>query len=409
MKNDAPPEERRPAKSINPDELAAVEELKTPDDLRRRLATAAFAFRGYNITNLGRTRELLEHPAYGPTIRSHLEDASKICASAIKHPVDLVERVAREAKSSLHTYPEDLALIVSVSLAQVQILREKFDIQFDQTPLTFGYSLGEMTALIASGVYTLEAALTPILILARDTAELGKDASMGVLFSRGGIIDLNLVNHLCVRITNEGNGTIGVSSILSPNTMLLIGQRETVDRFKQIMHDVLPKSVHLRKNPNRWPPVHTPITWQKSIPDRASVLMEKAPGGLTVPKPGILSCITGGPDYNEYNSREMIRRWIDSPQKMWDVVDQTLAAGIDTVVHVGPEPNLIPATFTRLSIDVSSQLDGKSFSSMGLRAVSRIIRRRSWLTRLLSNDAALLRAPFVQQISLENWLLDQIA
>jgi [acyl-carrier-protein] S-malonyltransferase len=92
---------------------------------------------------------------------------------------------------------------------------------------------------------------------------------------------------------------------------------------------------------------------------------------------------------------------------MWDVVDQTLAAGIETVVHVGPEPNLIPATFTRLSIDVSSQLEGRSFSSMGLRAVSRIIRRRSWLTRLLSNDAALLRAPFVQQISLENWLLDQ--
>lgn len=135
--------------------------------------------------------------------------------------------------------------------------------------------------------------------------------------------------------------------------------------------------------------------------------MEKTPGGLTAPKPAILSCITGGPDYNEFNSRTMIRRWIDHPQRMWDVVDATLAAGIDTVVHVGPEPNLVPATFTRLAIDVSSQLEGRSISSMGLRAVSRIIRRRSWLTRLLSNDAALLRAPFVQQISLENWLLEQ--
>jgi hypothetical protein len=27
---------------------------------------AAFAFRGYNLTNLGRTPELLAHPAFGP-------------------------------------------------------------------------------------------------------------------------------------------------------------------------------------------------------------------------------------------------------------------------------------------------------------------------------------------------------
>ena len=32
---------------------------------------AAFAFRGYNVTNLGRTPELLEHPAYGPIVEKH--------------------------------------------------------------------------------------------------------------------------------------------------------------------------------------------------------------------------------------------------------------------------------------------------------------------------------------------------
>ena len=38
------------------------------DQIRERQATTAFCFRGYNNTNLGRTPELLDHPAYGPVL-----------------------------------------------------------------------------------------------------------------------------------------------------------------------------------------------------------------------------------------------------------------------------------------------------------------------------------------------------
>ena len=33
------------------------------DDLKKRISTTAIAFRGYDVTNLGRSPELLEHPA----------------------------------------------------------------------------------------------------------------------------------------------------------------------------------------------------------------------------------------------------------------------------------------------------------------------------------------------------------
>ena len=99
---------------------------------------------------------------------------------------------------------------------------------------------------------------------------------------------------------------------------------------------------------------------------------------------------------------------MDHPQRVWDGVDQTLADGVETIIHVGPEPNIIPATFTRLSNNVTAQLSGRSLTSLGLRAVSRLVqRRRPWLTNLISSDATLFRAPFVEHIKLEDWLLEQ--
>ena len=156
-----------------------------------------------------------------------------------------------------------------------------------------------------------------------------------------------------------------------------------------------------------WPPIHTPITWQQNIPNRAGVMMSTAPGGFTAPTPPVLSCVTGETSYNQDNSREILNRWVDHPQRLWDVVDKTLAAGVETIIHVGPEPNILPATFHRLSNNVAAQLSGSLLATLGLRTMSRIARRRPWLASLISSDAVLLRAPFVEQIVLEDWLLEQ--
>jgi [acyl-carrier-protein] S-malonyltransferase len=351
---------------------------------------------------------MLAHPAYGPILRKHLVRASEVCAAAIEREVDLVVRVRRGRNPTLRSYPQALSLIVAVELAHIEILETFFEVKFTDAQLALGYSLGEVTALIAAGVFTLEAALTPLLILGQDAAELASTTRMGVIFSRGPALDVEAIERLCVSITSEGKGTIGISTYLSPNTLLLMGQRRTIDRFKKIMHEELPKPTHLKKNPNRWPPIHTSITRQRNISDRAGVMLETANGGFTAPTLPILSCITGEESYHNYNAREHMTRWVDHPQKLWDCIDTLLARGVETVIHVGPEPNLIPATLTRLANNVLTQMSAKSLTGMGLRAMSQIVRRsHPWLTNLISSDATLLRAPFVQQIVLEDWLLEQ--
>ena len=165
---------------------------------------------------------------------------------------------------------------------------------------------------------------------------------------------------------------------------------------------MLPKKVYLRKNDQRWPPLHTPIVWQRNIPNRAAVLMHTMADGFTVPQPPVVSMVTGTASYNGVNIRDTLSRWVDHPQLMWDVVYKTLVDGIEQVVHVGPEPNIIPATFHRLADNVDAQTDG----SIRMRALSGIV-RRPWLSALLPDRTALLRAPQVEHVILEDWLLSQ--
>jgi [acyl-carrier-protein] S-malonyltransferase len=374
--------------------------------LMDRMGFTAFAFRGYNVTNLGRSQELLAHPAYGPVVERFLTEASEICADAVKQKVDLVARVRQNQETTLETYHEALALIVSMELAQLRLLEQFFDIRMNRARFIFGYSLGELTAVVAAGVFEMQHALRLPLCVSADCVALAAGVTMGVLFSRGPLLDFEETKRLCLSISAEGKGVIAISAYLAPNTVLLLGQNGTIDRFSEQMHDVFPARVYLRKNNVPWPPVHTSLVWQRNIPNRVGVMMHTLPGGMTKPNPPVFSLVTGKMNYTDTNSREILNQWIDHPQRLWDAVYETLASGIETVIHVGPSPNLIPATFSRLRDNVQAQLTGNSLNSLGLRAMARAV-RRPWLTALLPSRTALLRAPAVEHIILEDWLLEQ--
>ena len=83
-----------------------------------------------------------------------------------------------------------------------------------------------------------------------------------------------------------------------------------------------------------------------------------------------------------------------------------MGSGAEAVIHIGPDPNLIPATFKRLSENVLAQTSGRSFNSWGKQAVS-MIARRAWLAPVLSTSVGLLRAPYIEHVILEDWLLKQ--
>jgi [acyl-carrier-protein] S-malonyltransferase len=383
--------------------------VESASDLRRRIHSTALAFRGFDVENAGRGLEFLEHPRYGPTVARFLDEAGTLCAEAIHRPVDLRAHLRSGPRLALEAFPEDVALIVALELAQLSILEECFDVPTHQARLSFGYSIGELGALVHSGVFTLEQLLPIPLALAPDCAELASDLTMGVLFTKGPYLAMDEVERLCRAISSEGKGLIGPSAFLSPNTALILGQGNTIARLDEVKGELASSrgnKVMLRRNANRWPPLHSPLVWRRHIPNRAAVALYQTEGGTRRPSPIILSCVTGDAPYDGHRSREVLTDWTDHPQRLWDVIDRTLAMGAEVVVHVGPRPNLIPATFSRLSTNVLRHQGNRTLRMLGRGVVSGL-NHGAWLARMLPSSATLLRAPYLSHVILEDWLLAQ--
>ena len=374
----------------------------SPARLRKDFCAAALALRGYNITNLGRSPELLAHETYGPVLQRFLQRGSQICGEVLGRDVDLVQRVREQRETSLATYAEAISMIVAVEMAQLEMLRRFFDIKARTARVAYGFSLGEISALVAGGSLTMENALRIPLELTADSVRLAADVTLGVLFSRRGELPRHTVHRLCQQINQEGRGVLGVSAYLSPNSLLLVGQQDTIERFMVAMQKVATERVFIRRDEHRWPPLHTPIVWQCQIPNRSQHLMHTLAGGLRRPEPAVFSLVTGSVAYDDCNLRDLVGKWVDHPQRLWDAIDYTLASGVETVIHIGPQPNIIPATFQRLAVNVATQTQAR----MGMRALTGFI-RRPWLQALLPRRGNLLRAPHLRHVILEDWLLAQ--
>ena len=370
-------------------------------NLKELLPESALAFRGYNVTNLGRTHDLLMHKDYGPVVSDFLSQGSAVCAEVVQRPVDLVSRVERQEEPSLEEYAESIALIVAMEQAQLELLSRFHDADYRTAQVSVGFSLGEISALVAGGVYTMRDALQIPLHMSADCVKLAHDTKMGVVFSRGEEIPRDRVRGLCQELNRAGSGVIGVSTYISPNSFLVLGSGDTLQRFRSRLKELTPRRLTMRPNEHRWPPLHTPLVWQYNVPNRASVMLHTLPGGDSVPVPDILSMVTGQRSYDALNSRELIAQWIDHPQMLWEVVNELLVSGVETLIHIGPQPNIIPATFERLATNVEAQTK----ASRRMRAAS-VVARRRWLQALLPKRAALLRAPLVRHVVLEDWLMD---
>ena len=383
-----------------------LEAVVTPEELKKRIKTSALAFRGYEERNVGRSAELLAHPVYGPIVSATMKRVSAICSEIRRAPVDLEAHILARASTSLATFVEDIGTIVGMEVAQYKVLEQVFEIPIHQARLSFGHSIGELSSLLLGEVYELEQLLPVPLGLAQDCADLTANTTIGILSVSGEALSIEQVRRLCIKISSRGHGLIGPSTFLSPFKVILLGQADTFDLFESEMAAHFAGGPTLKRRPNRWPPLHTPLVWERNVPNRTALALYHIAGGDRKPTPPIVSCTTGVANYDEFNSRGILADWTDHPQRLWEAMKHTLASGVEVVIHVGPEPRLFPSGFERLSDKIRKLMRRRHLDRLGNSLFPTISRNR-WLNRSLPGKAALWRAPFLDHLVLEDWLLMQ--
>ncbi len=100
--------------------------MVTKADLTQHIETTALAFRGYDVANLGRSRELLEHSVYGAIVRSTLDQPPRSVPRSCTPGFDLADFILAGEKTSLTTFPHDIATIVGMELGATHLARGEF-------------------------------------------------------------------------------------------------------------------------------------------------------------------------------------------------------------------------------------------------------------------------------------------
>src|SRR5205085_9715562 len=152
---------------------------------------------------------------------------------------------------------ESVALVTALEEALFELLQTHFEISIRSARVCFGYSLGEVSALVASGVLTYEDALQVPLALADDCASLAEGVTLAVLFTRAATLPMDNVHRAIDQVNVAGRGMLGLSSILAPSALLLMGQGDTLDRFHELLKTTVPDKLVLRRREDIFPPLHT--------------------------------------------------------------------------------------------------------------------------------------------------------
>ncbi|HEM4279751.1 ACP S-malonyltransferase [Streptococcus suis] len=178
----------------------------------------AFLFAGQGAQTVGMARDLYE---YSPIVRETFDQASQILGYDIR---DLIDNQEAKLHQTRYTQPA----ILTTSLAIYRLLAEK-GIKPD---MVAGLSLGEYSALVASGALAFEDAIA--LIAKRGeymetAAPAGTGKMVAVLNT-----DVNLIEEICSTVTS---GIVSPANYNTPAQIVIGGEVTAVDEAVELLRE----------------------------------------------------------------------------------------------------------------------------------------------------------------------------
>ncbi len=215
--------------------------------------------------------------------------------------------------------------ILTVSVAAFRVMAKA---GISTPAFVAGHSLGEYSALVASGALNLSDAVRTVRARGRymqDAVPVGTGAMAAVI---GG--EVSEIQRACDEASGPSrNGQVcSIANINSPGQVVIAGNTEAVDRAMELLKDIAKRLIKLKVSA----PFHCAL--MKPAQDRLALDLER----LTFKEPAmpvvtnVDARITSEPDL----LRDSLVRQVSSPVRWLESMQVLIQSGVDTFVEAGP-------------------------------------------------------------------------
>ena len=273
------------------------------------MTKTAFLFAGQGSQTVGMVRDLYE---YYPIVRKTFDQASQILGYDIRALIDNQEDKLHQTR---YTQPA----ILTTSVAIFRLLEE----EGVQPDMVAGLSLGEYSALVASGALAFEDAIA--LIAKRGeymetAAPAGTGKMVAVLNT-----DVNLIEEICSTVTS---GIVSPANYNTPAQIVIGGEVAAVDEAVELLKEAgVKRMIPL----NVSGPFHTALL--KPASDQLALALEQVDfADFRVPLVGNTQATVMKKD----EIRSLLTRQVMEPVRFYESIATMQEAGVTKFIEIGP-------------------------------------------------------------------------
>lgn len=213
--------------------------------------------------------------------------------------------------------------LVATSIALLEAARERYP-QLPAPALAAGHSLGEYSALVASGALTLEAAVRLVELRGRAMQEAVPEGRGGMAAILGG--DRDAVRALCDAA--RGDDVLEPANFNAPGQIVISGSSAAVLRAIELASERRLKAQALKVSA----PFHCPLM-APAAARMAAALAELTFGSFAFP---VVANVTAEENSEPVRARELLIQQVDSPVRWDQSVTRMAEAGITHALEIGP-------------------------------------------------------------------------
>ena len=273
------------------------------------MTKTAFLFAGQGSQTVGMVRDLYEHY---PIVRETFDQASQILGYDIRALIDNQEDKLHQTR---YTQPA----ILTTSVAIFRLLEE----EGVEPDMVAGLSLGEYSALVASGALAFEDAIA--LIAKRGeymetAAPAGTGKMVAVLNT-----DVNLIEEICSTVTS---GIVSPANYNTPAQIVIGGEVAAVDEAVELLKEAgVKRMIPL----NVSGPFHTALL--KPASDQLALALEQVDfADFRVPLVGNTQATVMKKD----EIRLLLTRQVMEPVRFYESIATMQEAGVTNFIEIGP-------------------------------------------------------------------------